>query len=142
MSVAEAARTLDGDRDGVADEVVGLQAEVDEAAALLERRPPAVVVARLVEADQLDVGAVLEGDQAVVGPDPRVPAAGDDREAEVGVVPGRRLQAVHRDHQMIDPEQHQRPPNAGATSLTKRANWPRWSHEVSRSAMWPRPASR
>ena len=105
-------------------------------------RPLAMVVARLVEPDELEVGAVLEGDEAVVGADARVPAARDDGESQGRVVLRGGLEAVDGDHQMIDAEEHQRPPNAGATSLTKRANWPCWFQEVSRSAMWPRPASK
>src|SRR5256885_14495935 len=31
---------------------------------------------------------------------------------------------------------------AGATSVRKRLNCPRWSHEPRRSAMWPTPASK
>src|SRR5581483_5949561 len=112
-------------RRGVAGEVVGLQAEVDEAAALLERREPAMVRARLVEADQLDVRAILEGDQAVVGADAGVASAGHDGEAERAIVLGRRLQTRDGDDEMVDTEQHQRPPKAGAISLTKRVNWPR-----------------
>src|SRR5467141_431638 len=72
----------------VARQVVGLQAVVDEPAALLQRRPPAMVVARLVEGDQLEIGAIAEGNQAVVGADARVAAAGHDGEAEVAVVLG------------------------------------------------------
>src|SRR5262245_5845491 len=33
-------------------------------------------------------------------------------------------------------------PSAGATSPRKRLNWPTWSHEPKRSAMWPTPASK
>jgi len=69
-----------------------------------------MVVARLVEGDQLEVGAVAKGDQAVVGADARVTAAGHDGEAEVAVVLGGGVEIPHGDDEVIDPEQHQRPP--------------------------------
>ena len=61
----------------VAGEVGRARAEVHEAAAGLERLPPAVRLRRLgvEEGDQLDVGAVGERDQRVVRPR-RVPRPG------------------------------------------------------------------
>src|SRR5439155_1484409 len=46
------------------------------------------------------------------------------------------------DDEGVDALEHQRPPKAGATSSRNRLSCPRWSQDVSRSAMWPTPASK
>ena len=103
----------------VAAQVVGLHAEVHETAARLERRPPLVRGIVLVERDQLHVRAVAERDERVVGAD-GMATAGHDREAERRVaLPGGR-EVGNRDDDVVDASEHQRPPNAGATSPRKR----------------------
>src|SRR5207245_2096488 len=81
----------------------------------LERRPPLVGGIVLVERDQLHVRAVAERDERVVGAD-GMATAGHDGEAERRVaLPGGR-EVGNRDDNVVDASEHQRPPNAGATS--------------------------
>jgi hypothetical protein len=104
-------------------EVVGPQAVVDEAAAVLEGAPPGMVGTLAIERDQLEVGAVVEGDEGVVRAH-GMPPARRHREAELPIRGGRLLQLRHRDDEMVDAADH-RPPSAGATSPRKRLSWPR-----------------
>ncbi len=90
---------------GVGHQVVGLHAEVDQASALLERLPPFVLGILLVERDQLDVGAVGERDQRVVGPD-GMPAARHHRETEALVIAARDSEVGNGDNDVIDALQH------------------------------------
>src|SRR5262249_61480411 len=92
-------------RAGVGGGVVGLEAEVDEAAALLQSLEPAMLRVRLEERDQLEVRAVREGYQRVVGAD-RVAPAGDDGEFEPAIARDGGVQLRHDDDEMIDAVQH------------------------------------
>lgn len=60
---------------------------------------------RLEERDQLEVRAVRERDQRVVGAD-RMPAAGHDGEAEHAVARDRRIELGDDDDQVVDTVQH------------------------------------
>src|SRR5262249_35770009 len=94
------------ERAGVGGEVVGLETEVDEAATLLQSLEPAVLRVRLEERDQLEVRAVREGDERVVGAD-RVPSAGHHCEVEPAIARDGGVQLGHDDDEMIDTLQHQ-----------------------------------
>ena len=109
----------------VAHEVVGLEAIVHQPAPTLQRGPPPMVGIVAVEPDQLEVRAVGEGDERVVGPH-RVPPARHHGEAELPVGPRGGLEILHRDDEMIDAGDHARAPGrkAGATSVRKRLSCP------------------
>jgi hypothetical protein len=71
-----------------------------------------------MERDELEVGAVLEGDEGVVGPDGMTPAR-HHGEAELAIRGDRLVQLGHRDDEMVDARDH-RPASAGATSPRNR----------------------
>src|SRR5262249_28289649 len=85
----------------VSREVVRLEAVVDEAAALLEALIPAMLRVRLVECDQLEVGAGREGDERIMRGGGR-PAARNDGEAESAIARDRGVEIRNDDHQVID----------------------------------------
>ena len=110
---AAVAGTLDRDAGlpqpvGLGVEPVGEEGVVDGALALGQLRPPLVILRRIghLEGDQLEVGAVAEGDEGVVGGASRVLAAGGDGESRFFVV-GRGLgQVVDGDDDVIDRADH------------------------------------
>src|SRR5260370_23456735 len=85
----------------VARQIVRLHAEIDETSALLRGLPPAMLRIFLLEGDQLDIGTVSEGDQRIVRTS-RMRAAGNDSEAELGIVADRDLQIRKHDHEVIN----------------------------------------
>jgi hypothetical protein len=93
----------------VAREVVRLEAIVDQPAALLETLVPAMLRVRLVERDQLEIGAVGKGDERIVGAG-RVPAARNDGEAQPAVAGDRTVELRYDDDEMIDPLENGRTP--------------------------------
>src|SRR5512139_438169 len=67
---------------------------------------PALGGARLRPRDELEVGAVLEGDERVVRGSPRVAPAGHDGEAESAIVLDGLREVRHRDHDVVQSELH------------------------------------
>src|ERR1051325_5422301 len=90
---------------GVSEEIIRSKAEIDEAFSFLQESPPAMLGVVSVKRYQLDVRAVGESDQTVVGAD-RMPSARNDGEAQMLVVLDRAIEIVNGDHDMIDAQKH------------------------------------
>src|ERR1044071_2238246 len=92
---------------GVAAQIVRLKTKIHEPLAFLQWIPPSVVDSVTVEGDDLEVGAVLEGDQRIVTAN-RVLPAGHDGKAELFIILGGLRQVLNHYHEMIDSLNHRR----------------------------------
>src|SRR5581483_4380835 len=84
---------------GVGAKIVGLKAKVHQPLAFVQRLPPAMIDSVAIESDDLEVRAVLEGDQRIVAAD-RVLPAGHDGKAELLKIPGCLRQISNHHHEI------------------------------------------